>query len=530
MSRTAISSGGVTQLWLCLLLPRLGLELFTRSLADGASARPVVLVEAHRVVQLNAAARARGLQVGMSLATAEGICADLGVAERAPEREAAALRRLAVWAYRFTPRVTPEPPDALLLEVSGSLRLFRGLDRLQRRVLAGIEALGYSGLAGVAPTPLAARALTRAGRAADPEQLAAELRVAGGGEAPLREAWSRAVRHASRPALAGLPLAYLDRPERDLERLEAMGLRTVGRLLKLPRAALAKRFGAELLEHLDKLTGRRADPREPIVPPPTFASTVHFLEDVTDAAALAFPMRRLVDELTEWLRLRQLATDRLAWRLLHPRHGEQRLRVRLATPEREPKRLLELSRLQLEREAGLPAVGSLALEVTRLARHAGAAETLFPAHASATGAPGGRGEPPGMLVDRIRARLGEAVCRSLRPADDHRPEHAWRSAAPQPERSRPTRPPASPEPPAGPRPLWLLEPPQPLAVRDGMPCWHGPLTLGRGPERIETGWWDGASEPPAARDYWVARHASGAHYWVFRERVEGRWFLHGIFG
>jgi protein ImuB len=51
-----------------------------------------------------------------------------------------------------------------------------------------------------------------------------------------------------------------------------------------------------------------------------------------------------------------------------------------------------------------------------------------------------------------------------------------------------------------------------------------------GPERLETGWWDGRE---IARDYWIARTPAGARLWIFRERHQSglaRWFLHGVFG
>ncbi|NGP51942.1 hypothetical protein G6N75_00345, partial [Thioalkalivibrio sp. XN8] len=74
--------------------------------------------------------------------------------------------------------------------------------------------------------------------------------------------------------------------------------------------------------------------------------------------------------------------------------------------------------------------------------------------------------------------------------------------------------------------------PRRLRSRGGRPWHEGELLLERGPERIETGWWDG---PGIARDYWVARTPAGARLWVFRERPDGtnarpQWFLHGVFG
>lgn len=79
--------------------------------------------------------------------------------------------------------------------------------------------------------------------------------------------------------------------------------------------------------------------------------------------------------------------------------------------------------------------------------------------------------------------------------------------------------------PISPRPLWMLDEPQRLAPARG--SWPG-LRLESGPERIETGWWDGGD---VARDYYVAIDARGRRLWIFRRRfIPRHWFLHGIFG
>jgi protein ImuB len=87
------------------------------------------------------------------------------------------------------------------------------------------------------------------------------------------------------------------------------------------------------------------------------------------------------------------------------------------------------------------------------------------------------------------------------------------------------------------RPLWLLPSPEPLEQQRGRPCRCGPLELLQGPERIESGWWDGAD---ISRDYYRARDSRGALLWIYRvfpgqlparsSHGAHRWFLHGIFG
>jgi protein ImuB len=89
--------------------------------------------------------------------------------------------------------------------------------------------------------------------------------------------------------------------------------------------------------------------------------------------------------------------------------------------------------------------------------------------------------------------------------------------------------PAAPSLPCAPRPLWLLATPERLGVRRGEPRHDGPLRIESGPERIESGWWDGSD---VARDYYVAATRAGVRLWIYRERgaAARHWFLHGVFG
>ena len=545
--------------WLALHLPALVLEVYTRALpssgpspdpapqrpldraiepspggpSSGSRQPPLAVSEHERIVARNAAAARLGIVPGLPDAAARALVAELCILPRRPTAERAALARLAAWAMAFSDRVSLAPPAALVLESGRSLKLFGGATALRRRVLDGVTGLGWRARCVLAPTPGAALVLAAAGL---------------GGDAAPGEPDDGAIiadRDALRRALAALPVAALGFSAAELDDLQRMGIRRVAELLRLPRAGLAERFGVARLTQLERLLGERPDPRRPFTPPQRFRATLELPAEVPDAAALVFACRRLIDELGGFLLARQAGVQQLDWRLHHADMAPTRLRLGSAAPARDPAHWLTLLRERLER-LSLPApVRAIAVASEQLRPLAPAHAELFPRDAAA-----GALDPA--LLDRLRARLGAEAVRGLRALPDHRPERALGLCEPQlmpdkgPDGRGEQAPGArrrqpgpdlnsAPGPSSGAvaiarrdRPLWLLAQPAPLATRDGRPWLDGPLDLGSGCERIDTGWWDGCV---VARDYYVALRADGERLWVYRELRGARgWFLHGIFG
>lgn len=476
-------------LWLCLSLPCLPLEV--RSGGGDEDAR-VIVDRAGRVVQASPAAAENGVAPGMPLNAALALCPGLAPLARDEDAEAAALARLAAWGGAFTSMVSLVSPAALLLEVRGSLRLFGGLAALRQRVLAALHATGHAGRDAVAPTPLAALWLARAGEV----------------EAVTERAGLAGRIGRLRPGVTGWP-------EQTLRLLQGMGVETLADCLRLPRDGFARRVGREPLADLDRALGRLADPRPAFQPPPRYRGALELAAETSDTGRLEHALRSLFAELEGFLRARQRAVSRLRVGFSHLRHPPSELRLGLASPGLRAAHFAELFSERLERFA-LPApVISVTLEAE-------------PGEAFDPGALGLFGDEPGdaaalRLVERLRARLGRQAVHGLGLLDEHRPEQAWRVA--EPGEASWSAPPAGTV-----RPAWLLATPRPLRNRDGRPVCDGVLQLESGPERLETGWWDGRE---IARDYWIARTPTGARLWIFRERHcagPARWFLHGIFG
>jgi protein ImuB len=421
-----------------------------------------------------------------------------------------------------------------------------GLSRLLIRLGQGIKALGYHAQPGVAPTPIAAWLLAKARHHGLRVRMCRDLALL-----PER--------------LAPLPLPLLDWPADDLQKLHALGIRRIGDCVNLPRDGFIRRFGAQRRLDLDRMLGTAADPRAWFIPPDTFTNHIDFGFEVNDALMLLFPLKRLLRELEGFLRGRGAGVQHWQIVLEHMSHRTTPIDMRTTAPERSMERFLALARERLTQAALQGPVLALGISADKLQTFEESNRSFIPD--SRTRAIGW-----GHLVDKLTTRLGNNKVYRLRAVDDHRPEQAWkqqetteaqtpgsragnkgagsrsRNAIPytakntayqtpgsrarsegsgNSERNKSLIPGTSPTP-APPRPLWLLRTPRTLLSDDGKPLCPGRLRMLAGPERIESGWWDGQS---ARRDYYVARNGKGETIWIYREHRRSKdWYLHGIFG
>jgi protein ImuB len=471
-------------MWIAIRLPQLPLEIFLRG---SSTPEPFALEERHRVFACDRKALTRGVRTGMAVSAALALAPRLRVVQRDPAAETEALLGVAGWAAQFTPGVALEFPDAVLLDAAGSLKLFGGLVSLLERLRRDLTEMGWSAELAGAPTPRAAFWLTLAGK-------------------------SRFVGSAAEiePALATLPVAVLRCGGETLEALEAVGVHTLGELLALPREGVARRFRQGLLGDLDRALGRLPDPRNLFVPPARFRAAIELPAEVVQAEALLFAAKRLIVQLAGFLAARSGGAQRFVFRLEHRDRAATEVAIGLVAPSRDTEHFALLAR---ERFSGLALgqpVREIALEVDEVVPLAGRNLGLL----LEQGKPRGDWE---RLVEHLRARLGSEAVHGIAVRSEHRPEFA--SAAVDPD-ARPL------QLDFGERPMWLLDRPKLLSEIGARPHHEGPLELLAGPERIESGWWDGDD---VARDYFIARMQNEALVWIYRERGGGGWYLHGLF-
>jgi protein ImuB len=497
-------------LWLSLHFPDLPLAVFAR--ADASDAPAVTASASHRpdVIVASTAARKRGVATGMSIAAALALDSQLAIHLRDERAEAAALESIALWTGQWTSTVTIEPPGCVLLEISGALRYFGGLERLLARIRTGLAEIGFAGVIAVAPTAGAASLLARAGH----------------------EAAIEATEDIER-ALGTLRVDLLAHVREALPTLTGVGVESIGQLMALPRDGVARRFGQALLDEIDRALGRLPEARPLFIAPEHYESQLELPAPVEEAEALLFGAHRLVVELCGFLLGRGAGVTRLRFDLIHEDEAPTSIVVGLRAT-RLAEHIMTVLRERLAREKLPDRVEAIRLVSEEIASLPGKDGDFFSA--------GKNAEAGTQLIERLRARLGEDAVRTLALQADHRPEHAWRwegavnlekgaglDSGPRGQ-ERPTSNRgdgaeasriAKIEPGSFVRPLWLL--PEPYALAGGPS--EASLALESGPERIESGWWDGQD---IGRDYFVGRNERGEALWLYRDRG-GQWFVHGVF-
>jgi protein ImuB len=478
-------------LWLALHFPTLALDVYTRG-ARAPSPLAIASSPGNNAVVLacNHSAHHRGVRSGMPLAAACALSSELVVMARDVAAERTALERVAAWALQFTPAVSLAHPAEVLLEIAGSLKLFGGLNRLYAQIENGLAELGYGFVLACSPTPLAAQLFARAG-------LPAKIRH----------------RDALRAGLGPLSVDAFGLPLESNALLRAIGARTFDDCLRLPRDGMARRLGQKLLDTFDRALGHIPDPRPSFVPPADFVAALTLPASVHEADQLLFAARRLLAELCGFLSATGNGVQRLAFAVAHEDRAETRFMLDLTAATRDLEHLVSVLRERLGRLALPCPATAITLK----------SELLLPAPPhNLSLLPDSRehAEAVGRLIERLRARLSAGAVKGLDTATDYRPERAWKICEPGNGYGTQETCPVA-------RPLWLLASPQPLREIGAMPHYQGPLAFLAGPERIESGWWDGGD---VARDYFIARNPAHALLWVYRERChDGGWYLHGFF-
>jgi protein ImuB len=451
---------------------------------------------AERVYCLNRQAENLGLCRGIGLSDARALCPGLRTAPADPRADHRFLLMKARWAGRYCPWVGLEEPDGLVLNIAGAAHFFGGeaamLDDMRHRLTRA----GMSVRVGLADTRGAAWALahTGGGIAASGRTLA---------------------------AIGDRPVAGLRLEAETCAALDRLGLRCIRDLTQLPRAALARRFGPELLRRVDQALGDRAEEISPLSEPPHYAVRITLPEPIGLTSDVMAATARLLQRLCETLKAQEQGARVLRLTLRRVDQASQQVELRLARPMREAGRILPLFERGLgEVDAGF-GIEQLRLEAVQV--EALPVEQL--GHARRR-----HSDRLDDLITRLGNRIGLENITRLLPGDSHIPERSFIIAPAAYSEPAPIRGVGVA------RPLMIF-PPEPIAGAGREPParfrWRRmALRVGRarGPERIAPEWWlDDPAWRSGIRDYWKVDTCEGRRLWLFHTPQNPGWFVQGEF-
>jgi protein ImuB len=480
-----------------------------------------------RIAALNEAAEAAGLARGDTLADARAKAGFLQVRDFDADADDATLRRLSLWATRYTPTASPwtaeNSADGFFLDIEGAAHLFGGEEMLLADLSSRLEKnFKFPARLAVADTPGAAWALSRFHREA--------MCVLPSGQ--------------EGAALTPLPVEALRLSPETCAALRRLGLKTVGALLDKPRAPFASRFPTELLRRIDQALGRLDEPLVPVIAPPVYHTLRYLLEPIFMQEAVVALASRLMQTLARVLARDDAGVRALRLSLYRVDGAVETIDIALTLPTRDVSHVARLIDLKLEALAAMEDAG-FGFEAIGLAVIC--AEPMPARQIEFTAAEDGdRAERCAALIDKLRQRLGPQSVRHFEPVASHLPERAEMLSSEGNERETEWSAPEQT------RPLLLLPRAEPAKVTalvpDGPPrrfCWRGvtrEIKGAQGPERIGAEWWrhplvqaEEGSESVPTRDYYLVEDHDGHRFWLYREGLYGRetnaarWFVHGFF-
>jgi protein ImuB len=528
-----------------------------------------------------------GLKLGMRCATVRSLAPECLLYPRDQRAEQNAYDQAAQVALAYSPSVYQHARETLLIDVTYSLRLFGGVRQIVQGLRQQLKRLTLQVQSGVAPTATGAWLLAQVARHST--QHLAQHSIQRSAHYSPRYACSQPTLER---LLNPLPCAMLQSAQPHLVWLKAIGCETLGGLRALPRSGLQRRVGTALLTELEQAYTQAVWRQAPYLAPEQFIEQLDLLDRLEHTSAVASFAERLALSLCTWLAAKQYALRSATLELHHERGRHACPPTALELAFGEPvwlmSQLMPLLHERLSRQSLAGPVVALTLRSQALASQHARSATLFP---DPLQTPADYRRLLDLLSARLGAEqiLQPAPLADHRPeiannwvpfdASTQRPvvstsskssvstttksvvstktksavSTTSKSAASTTSKSaasttiksaasaittqatsmtatRATRNTVSSTPaPLTERPFWLLAEPLLLNVRHDRPIYHGPLQLLRGPERIESGWWDHLR---IARDYFVAQDQQAVRYWIYRERDTelARWFLHGVFG
>lgn len=457
------------------------------------------------ITAANHLAETAGAFRGMPVADARALIPGIAVQDDQKSISEKLLHNIAEWCIRFSPLAAVDEPDGIILDATGCAHLWGGEKEYLTEIFSRFKTLGYSIRIGMADTigmAWAAARYIRQGRIIEPA--------------------------TQSQALLDLPPEALRIDAGITERLYQLGLDRVGEFISMPRSALRRRFGGQIITRIHQALGKQEEFIEAVIPVETYQDRLNSIDPVATRGGIEIALEQLLEKLCGRLGKEGKGMRSCIFTCYRVDSKIQSIDVKTTRPTFNTKHLFKLFENKID---GIePALGIELFIIT-----ADKVEDVNSSQESIWNGTGGLQDTHlSELLDRLSGKFGAGkICRYL-PQEHYWPERSFKPAISLDEK------------PAidwalKPRPLQLLAVPEIIEVTSLIPDYPPMLFRYRGklhkvvkadgPERIEQEWW---LQKGMHRDYYSVEDEEGQRYWVFRSghydgKQKPQWFIHGFF-
>jgi len=456
------------------------------------------------VTAANILAEKEGIITGMSAADARAIVPALQVLNDRQDLSVKLLNGIAEWCIRFTPSVAVDLPDGLILDISGCAHLWGGEKKYLAEIIKRLKGFDYNIKAAIADTIGTAWAIARFGQ---------ETVIVDSG--------------CHLTAICSLPAIALRIEAETAERLNKLGLTQVKDFIHMPRAALRRRFGLQLLQRIDQAAGQEEEAITNILPVEPYQERLPCMEPIATATGIEIALQQLLSTVCNRLLQEQKGLRVAIFKCYRIDGKTEKIDIGTNRPSCNAKHLFKLFENKIDTiEPGL-GIELFILDALNV-------EELSPVQEKIWEITGGLDSIPlSELLDRIAGKVGANCIHRYVPDEHYWPERSYKLAASLNEKVttawKTDRP----------RPIQLLPKPERIEVTAPIPDYPPMLFRYKGklhkiikadgPERIEQEWW---LQEGQHRDYYCVEDEEGHRYWLFRSghyEETYQWFIHGFF-
>lgn len=457
------------------------------------------------ITSVNAIAHSQGIDRGISVADARAVVPSLQVMDDKKDLDYKLLNGLAEWCIRYSPVVSIDLPDGLILDATGCAHLWGGEELYVKNIIERLKSLGYHCYAAMADTIGAAWAVSRFG--------SGSCIIKTGQQAT---------------ALLSLPAAALRIEAEVAERLNKLGLRYISDFISMPHSALSRRFGQAFIKRLNQALGNEDEIIYSVQPVEPYQERLACEELITTRTGIEIALQRLLETLCRRLRQEQKGLRIAVFRCCRIDGKTISIEIGTNRPSSNTAHIFKLFEIKLDNIE--PALG---IEVFIL--EAKKVEDLLPAQEKLWETTQGLDNISlAELLDRFNSKFGKGHVYRYVPDEHYWPERSFKVASSLQEK------PATIWKTDRPIPVHLLQVPAPIEVTAPIPDYPPMLFRYKGklhkiikadgPERIEQEWWLQQGEH---RDYYYVEDEQGCRYWLFRlghySAKTYQWFIHGFF-